>query len=752
MAGTAIKLVRFFGQAPKISPELLPDTVAQYAYNLDLWSGDLIPYRQSEEVATLDKVGTIRTIYPLVDPGDSSIKWLHWTTDVDVATAQIEGDSSQRIYYTGDGAPKVTNFALATSGAEFPTQSYILGLPLPTVQPIATAVAFTQKSSTNRSRDAGNTATITTSAAHGLTTGDVVTTTSFGGTGYNLTNVQVTVLDSTRFSYFSFGAAEANTADTAGRVDLAGTTQPRNYVYTYYTAWEEESVPSEPSATVFVKEGQTVTVDGIPSLWLHGAGYQTTGMQVRVYRTVAGVNETQYFRVAEIALGTALAATYSRTGTTITVTRTAHGFTNGQRVTFVPSTGTATAGVYVVANAAANTFDITDTATGATSGNADIALALSFTDDVDVNSILEDQLESEDYDQPEPTMQGMLAIHNSMIVGFFGNTVCFCEPGKPHAWPIKYRQQVDAQIVALGAFGTTLLVLTDKTPWVLTGNNPRVQSLARTDYILPCLSKRSVVNIGFGVVWVSTGGLAVYSTTIGTDYLTKNVHSWTTWLEAIDTENAVGEYYRGRYFGSDGSKTFIFERNDQVGGHLVQTDVTFTAAHYLSRDDAFYYAHNGKVYLWNSPNKVASLLDWKSKAFTTKNYINLGAARVIADYDSPEDELAIAQENAARTAANAALIADAATGDSLMGALGDAQFGELEVAGFRLQPLLTPQFTATFQLFVNKQLIFSTTRTDDEPFRMPTGYRHDTFEVRVATTARVRAIHLAESMAGLRAT
>jgi hypothetical protein len=675
MSGTALKLVKFFGEAPKISPELLPETVAQYAFNLNLSTGDLLPYRRSEEVATLDKTGEIKTIYPMTDPGTGDLVWLHWTTDVDVAVSQNEGNDTQRIYFSGDGAPKVTNYALATSGAEFPTASYTLGLPLPTAVPVATPVAFAQKSTTLRARDAGNTATITTDVAHGLTTGDFVTITSLSDASFNLSNVPVTVISPTKFSYFNFGPAVTEVADTAGRVDLAGNTIPRNYVFTYYTEWDEESVPSEPSATVFVKEGQTINISGLPASWTHGSGYNTTDMKVRIYRTVATVSGTEYFRVGEVDLGTT-----------------------------------------------------------------------TFVDDVDVTT-LDNLLESEDYDAPNPDMQGILSIHNSMLVGFFGNTLCFCEPGKPHAWPIKYRRQVDAPIVGLGAFGTTLLVLTENTPWKVDGNNPAAITLARTDYILPCVSKRSIVNIGFGVVWASTGGLAVYSTTIGTDYLTKNVHSWESWQQTVVPENLVGKYYRGRYFGSDNDHTFIFERNDQVGGHLVQTDVVFTAAHYRSATDQFYYAHDGKVFLWDSPAIGPAVLDWKSKVFTTKQYINFGAARVIADYTSQENEAALNIENGFVIEDNQAII-DA--GVDPMGALGTVEANELYVAGSNLEDLREATRTATFQFFVNKQLIFSTTRSTDDPFRLPTGYRADTFEVRVATTARIRAIHLAETMVGLR--
>jgi hypothetical protein len=261
------------------------------------------------------------------------------------------------------------------------------------------------------------------------------------------------------------------------------------------------------------------------------------------------------------------------------------------------------------------------------------------------------------------------------------------------------------------------------------------------------VSKRSVVNIGFGVTWASAGGLAVYSTTIGTDYLTKNVHSWTTWPIAVTPSALIGTYYRGRYFGADGTNTFLFERNDQVGGHLIESDIDMTAAHYRVDTDEFYYVDGNTVQLWNSPNAGPRILDWKSKVFTTKQYINMGAARVIADYIDPDALAQLQMENDAIQAANEALMADP---NNLMGSLGGFMGNEFLVAGGPIQPLLEPSTTALFQLFVDKELIFSRTCTDSEPFRLPATYRSDTFEFRVATTARVRAIHVAETMNGLR--
>lgn len=745
MGGVAYKIERFYGTAPKVSPELLPDTVAQVAQNMDISSGDLQAYRQPQPVTTLDKPGTIKTIYPMSD-GAGGYKWLHWTTDVDVATAQVENANDQRIYYTGDGVPKVTNYALATSGAQFPTQSYNLGLPIPTAVPACAATAFSQKTSVSRARDAGGTATIV-ATAHGLRTGNYVTTTSFNGTGYNLVNSPVTVIDANTFTYFTFGAVETTTADTAGRIDLAGVVTPRTYVYTYYTAWEEESMPSEPTPEVFVKEGQVCTVTGLPTSWTHGTGYQETGMKVRVYRSVASTSGTEYYRVGEFPLVSPTSGTYSRTGNTITVTMTAHGLVDDDYVTLDFTTGTATDGGYRVTKLTADTFTVTDIASGATSGNV-TRTAGTFIDNINVADLDADLvLESTDYAPPEPNMKGLLAIHNGMVVGFFGKTICFCEPNKPHAWPVEYQKQIDTEIVGIGTFGTTILVLTDRTPWRLDGNNPTAISMTRTDFVLPCLSKRSIVNIGFGVMWSSIGGLAVYSSSIiGTDYLTKNVHSWNSWPQSVTPTALVGQYYRGRYFGSDGANSFIFERNDQVGGHLVTTEATFSAARYIPSTDAFYYVKDSTVYLWNSPAMGPLVLDWKSKVFTTKGYVNLGAARVIADYSTPEGEQALQEVNEAILVSNQAMMAAGTEG----GSLGWDDIGELGVAESHLAPQQLPDYTATFQLYVNKQLVFTKVCTSDAMFRMPTGYRADTFEIRVATTARVRAIHLAETPSGLK--
>jgi hypothetical protein len=70
--------------------------------------------------------------------------------------------------------------------------------------------------------------------------------------------------------------------------------------------------------------------------------------------------------------------TYSRTGTTVTITLANHLYVNGQSVQLKYTSGTATDGSYVVAGATTNTFTVTDPNSGSTSGNATIQAAYSW--------------------------------------------------------------------------------------------------------------------------------------------------------------------------------------------------------------------------------------------------------------------------------------------------------------------------------------------------------------------------------------
>lgn len=803
MAG--VKIEKFLGIAPKISPELLPNTAGQIAVNCKLYSGDLIPYPQPVVTANTGRTGTIRTLYALRDPDTEELEWLSWPTDVDIARLATDEDQEQRFYYTGDGKPKVSNYNLATTGAKpYPVTGYDLGLPLPPddSEPTTVASTFTEKNTSAFSRDAGNIAGITTSAAHGLSSGNIITVSGFtfrsgtynqpgtttitvtvsdhglangasvtldftSGTAidgsfvitnvttntfdiivsatattsgnvnlslasFNATNVECTVVSPTQFTYFSPGAQFGPQFYADGRVNLAGLTQARSYVFTWFTPWDEESIGSPPSDNLFIKEGITVTVSDLPTEPPAGNHFVRG---IRLYRTLPSAFGTEYFLLKILWFP----------GTLARVQRTS----NVARVTLTDYHNLDIDDRFKISDASDSSFDITDgvvldiiddftfeyeqagsdVADTASTGTLfhDVAQKLSeparywgdssfdFVDDFD-SRILLTILGSDEYDAPPANMQGLVLMQNNIYAGFEGNQLYFSEPGLPHAWPRKYIRSVEDNIVALAVIGGFLLVLTEAYPYQVVGTDPNVMRVTRIDAPYACVSKRSVVSMSYGVLYSSHDGLALYSPTAGPIIITRAIQNQDTWNVDLDPATLVGVFYGDSYFGSHSAGAIVFEREKEIGGFFVDAEYTFTAAFYEPVTGKLFYVDgpDGDIYLWDDLNQPRATQQWKSKVIITKDFINLGAARVIADYSALT---------------------------SVWNLTSDTWDG--------LEQLWNNTDQVTFRLWVNKALEFTTTLNDNNLFRLPTGYKSDTFEVGVEGNVRIRSIHLAETPTGL---
>lgn len=133
-----IKLEKFSGIAPRVGPTNLAPNQAQKARNVKLQSGEIRPWRKPVAVFTPSGVDT-NSIYRLYNSNSGASVWLEWAGDVNVVPGPVADTSEFRVYYTGDGAPKKTNWNLAaTSGAgtkPFPNDYQMLGVPTPSTAP-----------------------------------------------------------------------------------------------------------------------------------------------------------------------------------------------------------------------------------------------------------------------------------------------------------------------------------------------------------------------------------------------------------------------------------------------------------------------------------------------------------------------------------------------------------------------------------------------------------------------------------------
>ena len=375
-------------------------------------------------------------------------------------------------------------------------------------------------------------------------------------------------------------------------------------------------------------------------------------------------------------------------------------------------------------------------------------------------------LGSADNDAPPENMQGLALAANGVFVGFFGNQVCFSLPYQPYAWPAKFRLTTEYNIVALGVASGFIVALTEENAYQITGSTPQNMDIAKIDVPYPCLSKDSVVNMGFGIMYSTYAGMAVYSPATGLDLITKFIHDWDTWNDTVDPTTIVGAYYNGKYFGSHSAGSFIFEQDQRIGGYFVSVDYTFSAAYADPDTNNFYFisGQQGDLFEWDKATEPLAPLEWKSKTITTKDFLNLGAARVIADYATPDSQTnALIAANALVPTTNTTVWANNVQIGTVNGPTANANNATVvELGTLNSAPINEDNLTAylqdvpgalpvTFRFWVNKVLVYENTISSDNIFRLPTGYRSDTFEVGVAGSARIRSIHLGETPFGLRA-
>lgn len=352
-----ITITNFGGMAPRINPAALALPKATLAKNCILGNGDIRPLQGTVDVLTPAKVGAKKSIFRLGNTTDPTLYWLTWTTDVDVARGAIAGDPTERLYYTGDGPPKMTTLALATQGSTvYPATFRALGVPAPTMAPTATADSI-----------------------------------------------------------------------PPGPNGTSPSTYKRAYVVTYVTDLGEEGPPSPPSMSVTVQDGTRVRLTALPTA--PSGAYSVVAK--RIYRTEEGA----YRFTAEIPIAT-------------------------------------------------TTFD--DTVPGTSLG---------------------EELKTLGFIPPPSGLMGLCAMQNGIMAGFSGNDVMFCAPYMPYAWPIEYMLTMNSPVVAIASFGQSLVVGTTSNPHLITGIDPAAMSEERLDIPQACVSKRSMISVGSGVVYASPDGL-----------------------------------------------------------------------------------------------------------------------------------------------------------------------------------------------------------------------------------------------------
>ena len=732
------RIQNFGGLVPRVAPELLPDAAAQISVNARLYSGDLIPYRRPSNLLNLSGFAA-QTIYPMLD--NETYYWLMWASDVNVVRAAAANVVNNRIYYTGDGAPKATDINRAT----FKTTKNVASGYTVLVADYETTLNVTGAGAATINVPAAATAGpgFAVCVKNSLTSGDVTvsgTTLTAGESAVVKTNGSVwTVTKVTRYpyDYFTIGLPKPATKPVAnydaksvaagytvlaadnnytievtasGTLNFSAAATLGNQFFVLVRNKSTGDVTLDPNGTELINNATTVALKSGDAVFVNSNGTalftSTAGSFVSwVYTWVnAWGEESRPSDPTDILFHTSgLRMALSSLPTTAPI--------GEQRITkyrlYRAVTGTR-----------GTTYQlVTEQTIGAGTG--------TYTDTVKTADLAE-ALESQKYDIPDPGMLGLVNMANGMSAGFVGNEVVFSEPYQPHAWNAEYRYAVESPVVALGAVGNSLVIVTETVPVVASGNTPDSITLTPLDTAYPCLSKRGLVDTGRGVMYPSYDGLVLVTGT-SARLETSQVMTKEEWRR-YNPESLNAVFYQGQYHAfyelADGTKaSFIFQPSSDGIPLLMDTTVYGTASYADTRLGEMFFVAAGFLQQWDAAEEV-TFVDWKSKEMVLTTPTNFGAAQIRADFPDT--------------------LVDTVAEFTIDGSIAADEINAIPVAGLkRIEGISTNG--CVFMLYVNGQLKFSRTVSDSKVFRLPAGYKADRYSVRVSAPFRIRAILVGES-------
>jgi len=582
----------------------LPEGEAVTATNLKLGSGDLVPWGDVGQTKAVFDTFKNKTIHLMDNAG--SPEWLEWSSVVSVARGTVKGDTRERTYYTGDGFPKMTYREIAMQGAgPFPTTFRRLGIPAPEsactplandlpesldpeLRRVTAGTLFTKKFEipfvnwTVGGYPGTGTATDEWKRT-GIWSTDIVFDLSVGDTMKILEVIDADTV--TLGSATGTGAFAATAANDTGAVW---------YHHTFANEGSDQSaefigfrIPDGIQASISnhrLRAGDVIRVTRLDYpqglLWPLHSG---TSYWEQDWTTPAEVvigNETFYQTVNAVIGADALGETNfaSIEGSFYyDVDRLSSNVSVAEDRTYVytyvsalDEEGPPSSASAVVLALDGDTVELTNFAPPPTDNYDIVKIRLyrtsstlagteyQFVKDFPISDLpniteavkqsnLGEIISSTTWDAPPEAMQGITAMPNGMMVGFVGRTIHMCEPYFPHAYPPEYDQAVDYEIVGLAAFGNNIVVLTEGTPYVLSGSHPRNVNIRPYKINQACVSAQSIASNVDKVIYASPDGLVeigVNGARIVTEpYMLKD--EWNVY----EPTTMVGEFHDGKYFG-----------------------------------------------------------------------------------------------------------------------------------------------------------------------------------------------------------
>lgn len=371
-----------------------------------------------------------------------------------------------------------------------------------------------------------------------------------------------------------------------------------------------------------------------------------------------------------------------------------------------------------------------------------------------VGDFVDDELElvelipSTDYNPPPDDLAGITALPNGMLAAFSGKRLYFSEPYIPHAWPEKYVLTTDYEIVGLGAFGSSVAVLTTGTPYIASGTAPENMVMEKLELNLPCISARGIVDLGYSVAYPSHLGLVSISSS-GANVVTNGVMTRDQWLQ-MNPYSFVAGQFAGRWMASyaytdeagEGKRGIIIIDLTGDQAFLIRNSDYADSMHYDISSGSLYLLKSGTdIYEWDDISQPFGEQLWRSKKFVIPTETNFGAILVEGDDITNAAQKKTLEEKAkAIMAANRAIMDKNRSG----GEIGGAPIGVTPFGGSLLDAVMHDQASLAVSVFADGKLAFTTSKLN-KVVRLPAGFQARTWEIEVRGNIQVSQITMATS-------
>ena len=368
---------------------------------------------------------------------------------------------------------------------------------------------------------------------------------------------------------------------------------------------------------------------------------------------------------------------------------------------------------------------------------------------------------SENWTPPPETMEGIILLSNGCAAGFSGNEVLISVPYQLHAYPVEYRQTINANIVALCALDSVIVVITDKAPTIIYANDPASIMLKSLNAVHPCKSKRGVSTDGKAVYYPVAEGLLKIDQYGTINVFTEQAITEQQWLN-LKPETMHGLVFQQKYF--------LFYEADVVNGVMYGGGLIFDLTKPLIEYQRIgYFAHamhstGSELYLLRDINGVNTIYQWgssgtpmfytwRSKNFRASETVNFSACKISCDFAgalTPEEQALFDIYRQSVITENTGLIA---SGESLLSDINAAALNEVAIGSDSLTAIpdaYIPPDGVLFKLFADDAEVYSGTVLNGRPFRLPDGYLANNFYFELTGQLDVYSVSLADSLELLR--